>query len=77
MKEKISVVAGLYRHYKGGYYKVIGVGRHSETLEEVVLYQALAEKSSKEGDLWVRPLTMFQENVIVSGQKVPRFKKEN
>lgn len=76
MKET-SVVPGLYRHYKGGYYKVIGVARHSETLEEVVLYQSLSEKSSGEGDLWVRALKMFQESVTVEGQKVPRFRRED
>ncbi|WP_137885474.1 DUF1653 domain-containing protein [Pseudomonas sp. 2FE] len=60
---------GLYRHYKGPEYRVFGVARHSETEEQVVVYQALY------GDygLWVRPLSMFRETVEVDGQAVPRF----
>ncbi|WP_137817886.1 DUF1653 domain-containing protein [Pseudomonas sp. 2FG] len=60
---------GLYRHYKGPEYRVFGVARHSETEEQVVVYQALY------GDygLWVRPLSMFRETVEVDGQVVPRF----
>lgn len=58
---------GLYRHYKGHVYKVIGVARHSETLEELVVY-------GDEKNLWVRPKQMFGEKVIVNGKKVPRFK---
>ena len=60
---------GRYRHYKGNEYEVIGVARHSETLEELVVYRALY------GDhgLWVRPRAMFTEMVEVAGQKVQRF----
>ena len=60
---------GRYRHYKGNEYKVVGIARHSETLEEHVVYRALY------GDhgLWVRPRTMFEETVEVGGRKVPRF----
>ncbi|RJG13707.1 DUF1653 domain-containing protein [Pseudomonas cavernicola] len=60
---------GLYRHYKGPEYRVFGVARHSETEEQVVVYQALY------GDygLWVRPLSMFLETVEVDGQAVLRF----
>ncbi len=61
---------GLYQHYKGRYYQVMGVGKHTETLEEFVVYQALYEK----GGLWVRPLEMFNENVTFNGQLMPRFK---
>ena len=50
--------------------EVQGVARHSETMEEMVVYQALYG----EGDMWVRPLKMFLEEVEVDGQKVPRFK---
>ncbi len=60
---------GLYQHYKGPFYQVIGVGRHSETLEEFVIYQMLHENYG----LWVRPLEMFQGNVEINGQSVRRF----
>ncbi|MFH0987931.1 MAG: DUF1653 domain-containing protein, partial [Parcubacteria group bacterium] len=56
---------GLYKHYKGKQYKVIGVARHSETLEELVVYRALYGKQ----ELWVRPLAMFEEEVEVSGKR--------
>lgn len=58
-----------YRHYKGNMYEVIGVARHSETLEDMVVYRALYG----EGKLWVRPLGMFCETVIVNGVETPRF----
>jgi hypothetical protein len=64
------VVGSIYEHYKGLRYKVIGVARHSETLEELVVYQALYG----EGNIWVRPLAMFLENLVIHGQSQPRFK---
>ncbi len=62
---------GRYRHYKGNEYRVVGLARHSETLEELVVYQALY------GDrgLWVRPRAMFVETVKVGGRSVPRFER--
>ena len=60
---------GLYRHYKGNEYRVLGVARHSETLEPLVVYQALYG----ERGLWVRPAAMFVETVTHAGQVVPRF----
>lgn len=60
---------GLYRHYKGGLYEVIGVARHSETEEWLAVYQP----QYGERGLWVRPLTMFTELVTADGQSVPRF----
>ena len=60
---------GLYRHYKGNDYRVVGLARHSETLEPVVVYQALYG----ERGLWVRPAAMFIENVEIDGKCVPRF----
>ena len=68
---------GKYRHYKGKsdqFYEVIGVGIHSETLEELVVYRALYS-SSEFGDdvLWVRPVAMFLGYVNVGGAQVPRF----
>ena len=59
-----------YEHYKGKQYEVIGIAKHSETLEELVVYRALYG----EHDLWVRPLKMFLEEVEIEGKKFPRFK---
>lgn len=66
------IVAGVYEHYKGKQYRVLGIARHSETLEELVVYEALYETDEK---LWVRPLVMFLEVVDVEGKKMPRFRK--
>lgn len=63
---------GQYRHYKGQEYQVIGIAKHSETLEEMVVYQALYG----EQDIWIRPATMFFEDVTLpDGTKCPRFLK--
>ncbi len=65
---------GKYQHYKGKYYKVLGVAVHTETHEELVVYQALyTSKEFGPDALWVRPLTMFLEDVEVNGKKVSRF----
>ena len=63
-------INGLYEHYKGLYYKVLAIARHSETLEELVVYQA----QYGEKGIWVRPLAMFLENVTIDGKSQPRFK---
>lgn len=60
---------GKYQHYKGNFYQVIAVAKHSETLEDMVVYQALYG----EKDFWVRPLEMFLEKVEVEGKNVSRF----
>lgn len=60
---------GRYRHYKGQEYLVLGVARHSETEEEFVVYR----QDYGDHGLWVRPLKMFQEMVVVNQQSVPRF----
>jgi hypothetical protein len=60
---------GRYRHYKGGEYEVVGVARHSETLEPLVVYRPLYNASG----LWVRPHAMFFEQVDVDGVRQPRF----
>lgn len=66
--------SGKYRHYKGKEYEVIGTARHSETMEELVVYRALyATEDSEYGSLWVRPASMFAETVLVNGKEVPRF----
>ena len=61
---------GKYKHYKGKIVEVIGVGKHSETLERLVIY--------KEGkNTWVRPEEMFKDKIIINGKKISRFKKIN
>lgn len=69
-RAKSIVVGGFYDHYKGFRYKILGIARHSETLEELVVYQALYGDS----EIWVRPLEMFLENMTINGQSQPRFK---
>jgi hypothetical protein len=64
---------GKYRHYKGKDYEVVGVARHSENLEELVVYRALYKGDFPEGQLWVRPKSMFLETVEFDGKVVPRF----
>jgi len=64
------IQAGVYRHYKGNTYQVIGVAKHSETEEDLVVYQALYGECG----LWVRPLDMFCEKIDVEGEFVSRFK---
>lgn len=64
-----TIKAGKYHHYKGHEYEVIGIAKHSETLEDMVVYRALYG----DGGLWVRPLSMFGEMVEVDGRQVPRF----
>lgn len=60
---------GKYRHFKGKEYEVIAVGKHSETSEEMVVYKALYG----DGQIWIRPLKMFAEEVEFEGKKVQRF----
>lgn len=67
----ITTPPGLYRHYKGNLYEVVDTVRHSETLEPLTLYRALYG----ERGLWVRPATMFNEEVVVDGLQQPRFAK--
>ncbi len=64
---------GLYRHYKGGIYEVIGTARHSETLEAMTVYRALYGAHG----LWVRPAAMFTEQVVIDGLLQPRFQRAN
>ena len=72
MKSQIKL--GTYKHYKGKFYEVIGIARHSETLEDFVVYRALyTSKEFGKDALWIRPTSMFLESVIVNGKKVPRF----
>ena len=65
----IETPPGLYRHYKGNLYEVVGTVRHSETLEPMTLYRALYG----ENGLWVRPAAMFGEEVVIDGVRQLRF----
>ena len=62
---------GRYRHFKGGEYEVIGIARHSETQERLVVYRPLYNDTG----LWVRPAAMFIEDVQYEGKSVPRFSR--
>lgn len=66
-----EIKPGKYKHYKGGLYKVHGMVKHSETLEDMVLYETLYENDL--GKMWVRPAKMFLENVETPEGNVPRF----
>jgi len=65
----MTIPTGIYQHYKGPLYQVLGVAKHSETEEEHVVYRALY---GEEG-LWIRPLSMFTEQIEKDGQTIPRF----
>ena len=67
----IETPTGLYAHYKGLRYEVVGTARHSETLEPMTVYRALYGAHG----LWVRPARMFSEEVLVNGVRQPRFRK--
>ena len=60
---------GKYQHFKGNYYQVLHIARHSETEEALVVYHPLDSK----GDIWVRPLTMFNETITREGKILQRF----
>ncbi|MGQ2980537.1 MAG: DUF1653 domain-containing protein [Polaromonas sp.] len=68
----IETPPGLYRHYKGLLYEVVGTVRHSETLEPMTLYRALYGEKG----LWVRPAAMFNEAVVIDGVRQARFEKQ-
>lgn len=65
----MEIKPGLYRHFKGNNYRVLAVAKHSETLEEYVVYQALYG----ERGIWIRPAAMFAETVVVNGEQLRRF----
>ena len=66
----MSIKKGIYRHFKGNKYQVIDIAKNSETLEDMVVYKPLYECDTK---LWVRPLSMWNEEVEFCGKKVKRF----
>ena len=70
----MNIKPGIWKHSKKGtQYKVHFVAKHSETLEDMVVYEALYENDTSK--FWVRPASMWNEMVEVNGQKVPRFVK--
>jgi hypothetical protein len=62
----------IYLHYKGKKYRIVCVAKHSETLEDMVVYEALYENEL--GKLWIRPKKMFEEVLNIDGQATPRFR---
>jgi hypothetical protein len=70
-RNAMEPINGRYRHFKGAEYEVLGIARHSETMEEMVVYRALYG----ERGLWVRPRAMFLEQVEVDGKLRPRFSR--
>ena len=72
-----STELGVYRHYKGNLYEVVGTARHSETLEAMTVYKTLYGSPQEQVQLWVRPQKMFLEEVLVNGKMEPRFSKMN
>ena len=68
-KGSMSIQLGIYTHYKGKLYEVIGTAQHTETLEQLVVYRALYDNF----DLWIRPLDMFCESVMINNTPVKRF----
>ncbi|MEP7166723.1 MAG: DUF1653 domain-containing protein [Candidatus Woesebacteria bacterium] len=68
-----KIELGTYKHYKGNKYLVLGVAKHSETKEDLVVYVSLYANDM--ASLWVRPLAMFLEDVVIDGKTVPRFEK--
>ncbi len=66
----MKVKKGIYKHFKGHIYRVVGLAKHSETLEELVVYVNVED----ENDIWLRPEKMFLETVTRDGKTFPRFK---
>lgn len=66
-----DIKPGIYQHYQGEQYRVFGVGKHEETHEGLVLYEALYDNPVSK--LWARPIAAFLENVEVNGKIMPRF----
>jgi hypothetical protein len=69
----MEITKGLYRHYKGDVYEVLGFAKHSESLEKLIVYKSA--DSENEDDWWVRPVAMFQETVFKDGKELKRFEK--
>ncbi|MBU1038894.1 DUF1653 domain-containing protein [Patescibacteria group bacterium] len=70
----MKIKLGRYQHFKGDIMEVVGEAKHSESLEEFVVYKHITGKMAGETHWWVRPEAMFLEQVEVQGQKISRFK---
>lgn len=68
-------IQGTYRHFKGGLYRVYGIAKHSETLEELVVYRHIDDQGEEAPEYWVRPRDMFFSKKEVDGILVDRFEK--
>ena len=71
----MQIEPGIYQHFKGKKYRAIGIAKHSETLEDLVIYEALYDNNISK--LWARPVSIFLDEVELGGKKVPRFKRVN
>ena len=65
----MKIQTGKYRHFKGNEYEVLFIGKHSETQEEMVVYRALYDDK----EIWVRPASMWNEEITLNGKTLPRF----
>ena len=74
-KESImqTIKLGKYKHFKGGEYEVVGVAKHSESLDVMVIYKPLYPLEDGEMETWVRPIEMFFDTKELNGETVPRF----
>lgn len=68
MSKNPLIRAGIYKHYKGSFYKVISIAKHTETKEDMIVYKSIDDKQ-----LWVRPLEIFREKIKIEGKLIPRF----
>ena len=67
------IKTGRYQHFKGNYYQVLHIAKHSENEEHMVVYQPLYDDKNGVRDIWVRPLTMFDEDIEREGKRLKRF----
>lgn len=68
-----TIKTGKYKHFKGSFYQVLHLARHSETEEMMVVYHPLYTNEQGDSELWVRPLSMFDETIERDGQSFKRF----
>ncbi len=67
----MEIKPGKYKHFKGGEYQVLGIAKHTETLEDLVVYKPLYDDPLAK--LWVRPISMFSDTILVDGKEIQRF----